>query len=97
MAERGTSKGGYTKHQLGAIGRFYEHADTRHITALQELVSELYLADHAGSDKAKDKLWQKASDVLARLKVEPARVQRAIGVRDPKALAELVAWLSARK
>lgn len=82
---------------MGAINRFYEHADTRNITALQELVGELYLAEHGGTQKAKDKLWQKAADALARLKVDAARAQRVTATRDPKALAELVATLTAGK
>ena len=56
-----TYGGHFSKKAKGAINRFYENADTRNLNQIQELVTELYLAEGA----AKEKLWKKAGEVWA--------------------------------
>lgn len=85
-----TYGGHFSKTAKGAINRFYEHADTRNLNQLQELVSELYLAEGA----AKEKLWKKAGDVLERVGVPADKREAALAGKDPKKLAELVAALA---
>lgn len=81
-----------TPRQKAIVNRFYEHADTRTIAALQELVSDLALAGPASKDAAKK--WAKASDLLTKSKVAPAQIARVCDARNVKGLAELVATLS---
>lgn len=87
-----TYGGHFSKKAKGAINRFYEHADTRNLAQIQELVSELYLAEGA----ARDKLWKKAGEVLARVGVPADKAGPVVEARDVKKLAELVAALSKR-
>lgn len=87
-----TYGGHFGKKAKGAINRFYEHADTRTIAALQELVSDLAVADPAGKDAAKK--WAKAAELLAKTKLNPTQIARAVDAKNIKALAELVATLS---
>ncbi len=84
-----------TPHQRGIVQRYYEHFDTVQVTRLQELVSDLFIAEKSGDAKTADKLWKKADEALARLKVEPARAARATQARDAAALARLVGELTA--
>ena len=87
------AKGQYlTSHQKSIVRRFYAHADTRTVTALQELVSDLALAEPGKADK----LWKKAGDLLAKCKVEAAVVERSVGKRDVKAFAEVVGGIVAK-
>ncbi len=78
---------GYTAYQLGIIKRFYEHADARTLTALQELVSELYLATSA---KKADALWARAGQLLERAGANEAQAAELLGKRDVAALATIV-------
>ena len=77
-----------TPRQKGIVNRYYANADARVAGALQELVSDLALSE---SDAARAKLWQKADDHLTRCGVARAEIDRSVGKRDVKALAELVA------
>lgn len=94
-----TYGGHYGKKAKGAINRFYEHADTRHVTTLQEAASELYLAE---SQKAKDKLWAKVDLALGHLTQSDLRVdsKKAMAVVESKSvekLAALIAEITAKK
>lgn len=77
----------YSKKAKSAINRFYEHADTRTLNALQELVSDLALTEPAGADK----LWAKAAALLTRAKAPEGEMARVLAARDIKQLAALVA------
>jgi hypothetical protein len=94
-----TFGGHYGKKAKGAINRFYEHADTRHLTTLQEAASELYLAE---SQKAKDKLWAKVDLALGHLSQGDLRVdsKKALAVVESKSvekLAALIAEISSKR
>lgn len=82
------------KTQQGIVRRYYEHADARVVTKLQELISEIYLA---GDAKAAEKLWKSAKLQLENTGTEGGKIDRIIGAKDIKALAELVAGLAAKK
>lgn len=75
------------KKAKSAIRNFYDHADTRHLTQLQELSTEIYLS--AGKPAA-DKLWTKAAAILERLKVPAATAAPILTAKDPTQLAVLV-------
>ncbi len=80
-----------TPNQKSIVNRFYAHADTRTLAALQELVSDLAIADPAAKDVPKK--WAKAADLLAKAQVAPPQIARACEARNVKALAEIVAKL----
>ena len=75
----------YTRYQQGIIKRHYEHADSKSIQRLQELVTEIYLCE---SDKKADKLWATVSKCLTQLKTKPETIARIIPERDVSALAD---------
>ncbi|MGH7133639.1 MAG: hypothetical protein ACREJO_17040 [Phycisphaerales bacterium] len=77
-------------YQQKIVKRYYEHADSITIQKLQELVSELYLAE----GKSADKLWKRAEELLTKAQAEPAKVHKLVTSRDPKAFAEIVAKLA---
>lgn len=75
------------KKAKAAIRNFYDHADTRHLTQLQELSTELYLA---GGKAAADKLWAKAAASLEKLGVPESASAPILSGKDPAKLATLV-------
>lgn len=83
-----------SRHQQKIIGRYYEHLDTIVATRLQELVTDLYLAE--GEKKAAT-LWKKAKAQLDKTPADPAKVSAIVESRDAKAFAELVNKLVAGK
>lgn len=80
-----------TNYQKGIVNRYYEHHGTIKLTQLQEIVSDLYMAD---SEKAKDKLWKKADQALSTLEIDKAKAVKIIEARDVKALAEFIGKLN---
>lgn len=82
----GNSFDHYSKRAKSAINRFYEHADTRTLNALQELVSDLALAEGAGAAKA----WDKAEALLKKAGAPAPETSRVLASRDVKAFAALV-------
>ncbi len=81
----------YSRYQQGVIKRYYDHQDTILLGRLQELVTELYLTV---SESKKEKLWQRAEDAMARLKVPKKLIEHIIGKKDPSILAmNLEDWL----
>lgn len=77
-------------HQQGIVRRYYEHHDAIIATRLAEIASDLALAD----EKAKARLWTRARQALAQTKLEPALIERIVGTRDLKLLAETAARLA---
>ncbi len=63
----------YTAYQQGIISNYYNQLDTIMLTKLQELVSELYLAD---TDAKKKRLWDRVQKAMVKLK-DPADDRRA--------------------
>ena len=81
----------YSKHQQNIIKNYYENLDTIVLTRLQELVTDLYLAD---TEAKKKKLWQQVEKALTKLKVKPAIKARILETQDVKILAQnLNEWL----
>jgi hypothetical protein len=81
-----------TSRQRKIVDRYYQHLDTITITKLQELVSELYLAEPAAAAR----LWKRAETALAKSAAGDAEVRRVLETRDVQALARLVQDLSRR-
>lgn len=81
-----------TGHQKSIVNRYYANTDARVSTALQELVSDLALAEPSKAGK----LWIKAGDLLVKCSVSAADLARSVDKKDIKAFAEVVGALLAR-
>jgi hypothetical protein len=85
----------YSAYQRDVIARYYENLDTITLNSLQELVSQLYLAD---SKSKQNKLWERVHKAMIRLKVKPAIIEHIMNKRDVIVLAKnLEDWLNASK
>ena len=81
-----------TDYQKKVIDRYYQNLDAIMLAKVQELVSDLYLAD---SDKQRDRLWERVRKALVKLKIKPPLVEHIMARRDPKILAKnLEDWLA---
>jgi hypothetical protein len=85
-----------SSHQKGIVTRYYQHQDSRVVANLQELLSDLFLAEKGPSA---DKKWAAAERELAKTNADPTKVAGAIAARDIKALGAIIAapGLSAAK
>jgi len=83
-----------SRYQQKIVKRYYEHIDTIAVTRLSEIVTELYLAD---SDKARGRLWDRASKALDKVAANDARVRTVLETKDVEKLAALVNELAATK
>ena len=82
----------YTPHQRKIIDRYYDHRDEIMLTKLQEIVTELYLAD---TEKRLDQLWKRAEKAMANLKVPATVAAHITSARKVEVLAGHVRdWLS---
>jgi hypothetical protein len=85
----------YSAYQRDVISRYYDNIDTITLTTLQELVSQLYLAD---SKSKQTRLWERVHKAMLRLKVAPAIIEHIMNKRDVVILAKnLEDWLNASK
>lgn len=85
------SKRKLTTYQQGVVGRYYDNLDAIMLQKLQELVTELYLAETAAKQK---QLWEKVAKAMAKLKVRPAIAEHIMAKQDVQTLAENVQdWL----
>jgi hypothetical protein len=81
----------YTKFQQKIISRYYDNLDTMMLQKLQELVTELYLA---GTDKEREKLWDRAHKAMVQLKIPPEIITKIIAAKKVETLAaHLEQWL----
>jgi hypothetical protein len=85
----------YSAYQRDVISRYYENLDTITLNNLQELVSQLYLAD---SKPKQTRLWERVHKAMLRLKVKPAIIEHIMSKKDVVVLAKnLEDWLNASK
>ncbi|MCP4707511.1 MAG: hypothetical protein GY869_02710 [Planctomycetes bacterium] len=85
------SKQEFSKHQQNVIRRYYENLDTIKLNQLQELVTELYLAQNS---KKEDKLWERAEKAMQQLKIKPGIIEHIMQKRQVEILAlNLQDWL----
>jgi len=85
----------YSKYQQGVISGYYNNLDAIMLTKLQELVTELYLADSAAKQK---RLWDRAHKAMLKLKIKPAIVEHIMKTRSVMVLAKNVEdWLKSSR
>lgn len=81
----------YSNYQKKVIHNYYQHKDTIVLTRLQELVTELYLAETEAKTK---RLWQQVEKALDKMKLKPAIKNRILEKQDVQILAKnLNGWL----
>ncbi|MHC4930301.1 MAG: hypothetical protein ACYTFU_11670 [Planctomycetota bacterium] len=81
----------YSSYQKKVIQNYYQHKDTIVLTRLQELVTELYLAETAVKKK---KLWQQVEKALDKIKLKPTAKAHILEKQDVQILAKsLEQWL----
>ena len=85
------AKQDYTPYQKNVISQYYDRLDTIMLTKLQELLSDLYLAD---KEAKRDRLWQRVHQAMTKLGVPPAIVEHIMAKKDIEVLAQnLQDWL----
>ena len=85
----------YSNYQRDVIAGYYKNLDAITLTKLQELVTELYLAD---SKAKQDRLWERAHKAMTKLKIKPAIIEHIMKERSATILAKnLEDWLKAAK
>lgn len=83
----------HSGHQKKVIANYYDNLDTIMLTKLQELVTELYLAD---SEQKQDRLWERAHKAMVKMKIKPALIDHIMKQRLATTLAKNVEdWLRA--
>jgi hypothetical protein len=81
----------YSHYQKKVISRYYQNLDQVALQRLQELVTELYLAD---TDKKRDRLWGQVQKAMENIKIQPAIAEHILKTKDVKILAKnLQDWL----
>jgi hypothetical protein len=85
------AKQNHTSHQKNIISQYYDRLDTIMLTKLQEMVSDLYLAE---TQAKRDRLWQRIHQAMTKLGAPPAIVEHIMAKRDVEILAQNVQdWL----
>ncbi|MGD2109789.1 MAG: hypothetical protein PVI86_10390 [Phycisphaerae bacterium] len=85
----------YSRYQKELISRYYDHRDTILLNRLQEIVTDLFLAD---SDAKRSRHWSRASKAMESLRVPRELREHILKRADPEMLARNVRdWLSAAK
>ncbi len=81
----------YSKHQQRIIKNYYENRDSIALQRVQELVTELYLAE----GKKREKHWKSLANHLEKLGVKPAQISHLVKQDNPELVANLVQNLMA--
>lgn len=85
----------YSKFQQGVIERYYDNLDSIMLQKLQELVTELYLAQNGPKE---DKLWERVERALIKLKIKDSIMQHIMRKRSVEVLAaNLQDWLKPKR
>jgi hypothetical protein len=85
----------YTRYQKKIIERYYDHHDEILLARLQEIVSDLYLAE---TEAKKKQLWTRARKAMSGLKVPAQPADHILSQRSVEVLARnLKDWLDEAK
>lgn len=76
----------YSNYQKKVINRYYDNREQIDGQRLEELVTNLFLAE----GKKRQKFWETAAGLMERLGVPESRVAHVVGTDDPAMLAEVV-------
>jgi len=85
----------HSAYQQNIIRQYYGQLDTIMLTKLQELVTELYLAE---SDTKREKLWERVEKAMSKLKIAPTLIRHIMEKKNVEILAKnLQDWLKKTK
>jgi len=85
------AKKDYSNYQQDVISRYYDNLDEIILGKLQEMVTELYLADTESKQK---RLWERAEKAMKKIKVKPNIIEHIMTKKDVTILAKnLEDWL----
>lgn len=85
----------YSPNQKRIIERYYDNRDHIMLTRLEEMVTELYLAE---TEAKIDRLWKRVEKAIQALEVAPKLAAHILEKRDPEILARnLKQWINAAK
>jgi alcohol dehydrogenase class IV len=85
----------YSSYQKGIIDRYYQNLNGIALQNLQELVTELFLAE---DEKKKAKLWDRVKTAMEKLKIPPQIANHILEKKDIQILAKNVSeWISKKK
>ena len=83
--------GKYSRYQQDVISRYYDNLDEIMLGKIQEMVTELYLAD---SEAKRKRLWERAHKAMLKIKVKPSIIEHIMSKKDVTILAKnLEDWL----
>lgn len=82
----------YSKYQQNIIRNYYENRDAIALQRVQELVTELYLAE----GKKRQKYWEQIQPHLAALGVAASQIEHLVKQDKPELVARLVQTLMDR-
>ncbi|TFG47583.1 MAG: hypothetical protein E4H40_06205 [Candidatus Brocadiia bacterium] len=84
-----------SNYQNKVISSYYDNLNGIMLVKLQELVTDLYLAD---TKAKKDRLWDRAHKAMINLKIKPNIIGHIMQKKDVEVLAKnLQDWLSPTK
>lgn len=83
----------YSKHQQRIIKNYYDNRDAIALQRVQELVTELYLAE----GKKREKYWKTLSTNLEKLGIKPPQIKHLVEQDNPELVANLVKSLMSEK
>jgi predicted Mrr-cat superfamily restriction endonuclease len=83
----------YSKHQQKIIRNYYQNRDAISLQRLQELVTELYLAE----GKKREKQWEYVVAALEKLGLGQKRIEHLRKEDDPQLVAKVVEELLAKE
>lgn len=84
----------FTPHQKKIISRYYDHRDQIMLGRLQEIVTELYLAE---TEAKANRLWKRAETALKGLKLPASQIAHLLAQRKPEILAHHLRQLLEKK
>ena len=76
----------YSKYQQNIIKNYYNNREGIALQRVQELVTELYLAE----GKKRAKLWDSLPSHLEKLGVKPQEIKHVVAEEKPELVAKLV-------
>ena len=76
----------YSKHQQNIIRNYYENRDAIALQRVQELVTELYLAE----GKKRQRHWEQVKLHLAKLGVKQPQIDHIVAQDKPELVAAIV-------
>ena len=76
----------YSKYQQNIIKNYYNNRESIALQRVQELVTELYLAE----GKKRAKLWDSLPGHLEKLGIKPKEIEHVVAEEKPELVAKLV-------